>query len=185
GSKIYDYFDDCLDQYESYYTGSTRPFHYGIFSAATFYLGCAARYYLDDDLAWGWTALTALGTYDPDFGGHIILWDLNLVVRFPPGSTILIPRALVRYSFVEIAPHETRYLLVQFTPSPVFRFATNGGRSDLKFARKATTKEHKVREEQREAESDGAKGMDMFAHVDELTDNYYIFPIPPNPFTAS
>ncbi|KAJ7132914.1 hypothetical protein C8R43DRAFT_825587, partial [Mycena crocata] len=58
----------------------------------------------------------------------IVLWDFNLVIRFRPGATILLPRALVRYSFVEIAPLKAGFCLVQFTPAPVFNFTENGYR---------------------------------------------------------
>ncbi|KAJ7430335.1 hypothetical protein FB451DRAFT_1060802, partial [Mycena latifolia] len=133
------------------------------------------------DLVYGWTALTALGNYDADKGGHIILWDLNLVVRFPVGSTILIPRALVRYSFVCVGADETHHCLVQFTPAPVFNFAANGGSSDLAFARDASQKEHDYREAQRSAMNDGEFAMEMLTKVEELKDNYYCFPIPPAP----
>lgn len=35
-------------------------------------------------------AITTLSDYDPKAGGHLVLWDLKLVIEFPPGSTILI-----------------------------------------------------------------------------------------------
>ncbi|KAJ7447991.1 hypothetical protein FB451DRAFT_1054112, partial [Mycena latifolia] len=112
GPKLYNVFDRVLDTYESHYTGSARPFHFSIFPAATFALGNRAlQPYLDDDIAGGWTALTALGEYNKEEGGHIILWDLNRVIKFRTGSTILIPCSLVRYSFVKIVPRETRYCL--------------------------------------------------------------------------
>ncbi|KAJ7624191.1 hypothetical protein B0H17DRAFT_1151319 [Mycena rosella] len=52
--------------------------------------------------AWGWCSITALGDFDPNKGGHLILWDLRLAIRFPPGSTILIPSALLHHSNVAI-----------------------------------------------------------------------------------
>lgn len=48
--------------------------------------------------AHGWCTDTAVGEFDPDKGGHLVLWDLRLVIRFPPGSTILFPSALVTHS---------------------------------------------------------------------------------------
>ncbi|KAJ7883792.1 hypothetical protein B0H13DRAFT_2537891, partial [Mycena leptocephala] len=39
--------------------------------------------------------ITALRRFNPDLSGHLILWDLKLVIRFPPGSTILIPSAII------------------------------------------------------------------------------------------
>ncbi|KAF8166468.1 hypothetical protein K438DRAFT_2066503 [Mycena galopus ATCC 62051] len=69
-----------------------------VFAACTFNFGphaiCAPH--LDfANLAWGWCAITALGNFNPNFGGHLIVWDLGLVIRFLPGSTILIPSTLI------------------------------------------------------------------------------------------
>ncbi|KAJ7355481.1 hypothetical protein DFH08DRAFT_1076554 [Mycena albidolilacea] len=33
--------------------------------------------------------ITALGTFDPDQGGHLVCWDYNLLIRFPPGCSAL------------------------------------------------------------------------------------------------
>ena len=44
-----------------------------------------------NNLPFGWCAITSLGDFDPTLGGHLILWELKLVITFPPGSTILIP----------------------------------------------------------------------------------------------
>ncbi|KAJ7925408.1 hypothetical protein B0H13DRAFT_1863243 [Mycena leptocephala] len=74
-----------------------------VFAACTFNFGPHAITvpHLDfGNLAWGWCAITALGFFDPDLGGHLVLWDLKLVIRFPPGSTILIPSAIIRHSNV-------------------------------------------------------------------------------------
>ncbi|ESK91158.1 hypothetical protein Moror_9523 [Moniliophthora roreri MCA 2997] len=58
----------------------------------------------------GFCAITALcpseGGYDYKKGGHLILWDLHLVIEFPPGATILLPSAILRHSNVAIGPNE-------------------------------------------------------------------------------
>ncbi|KAJ7868402.1 hypothetical protein B0H14DRAFT_2166337, partial [Mycena olivaceomarginata] len=44
--------------------------------------------YLDfGNLSWGWHTITALDWFTPDRGGHLILWDLKLIIRFPPSSS--------------------------------------------------------------------------------------------------
>ncbi|KAJ7350075.1 hypothetical protein DFH08DRAFT_696490, partial [Mycena albidolilacea] len=106
-----------------------------VFAAATFNFGLRTVCYPHLDfanLAWGWCAITALGDYDPDKGGHLILWDLKLIVRFPPGSTILIPSALLRHSNTSIQRHEKRFSFTQYTPAGIFRFVGNKFRSDKK-----------------------------------------------------
>ncbi|KAJ6624293.1 hypothetical protein B0H10DRAFT_1666288, partial [Mycena sp. CBHHK59/15] len=72
--------------------------------------------------------LTALGKYAPMRGGHIILWDLGLVVSFPSGSSILIPTGIIRYSFVKVRDGEHRYSLLQWAGSGIARWLQNGRR---------------------------------------------------------
>ncbi|KAF4604595.1 hypothetical protein EYR40_003369 [Pleurotus pulmonarius] len=66
------------------------------------------------NLATGLCAITALGRFKPDVGGHLILHDLKLIIEFPPGATILIPSALLRHSNVPIQKGESR---IQFQRS--------------------------------------------------------------------
>ncbi|KAJ8497198.1 hypothetical protein ONZ45_g12162 [Pleurotus djamor] len=82
------------------------------------------------DLAYGLCAITALGNFDPDLGGHLVLWDLKVVIRFPPGSTLLVPSGVVRHSNLPIQPHETRYSITQYSAGSLFRWVNNGYRSD-------------------------------------------------------
>ncbi|KAJ7173838.1 hypothetical protein C8R46DRAFT_892908, partial [Mycena filopes] len=123
-----------------------------VFAACTFNFGPSTVTFPHVDaanLAWGWCCITALGAFNPDLGGHLILWDLNLVIRFPPGSTILIPSALLRHSNVSIRQGETRYSLTQYTAGSLFRWVKNGNRSDLAFFANATAKDLEEREEAR------------------------------------
>jgi hypothetical protein len=74
------------------------PREVSVFAAATFNFGPATVTFPHTDtlnLVWGWCAITALGAFDPQRGGHLVLWDLCLVIQFPPGSTILIPSAIL------------------------------------------------------------------------------------------
>ncbi|KAJ7186595.1 hypothetical protein C8R46DRAFT_1157887 [Mycena filopes] len=123
-----------------------------VFAACTFNFGPNTVTFPHVDaanLAWGWCCITALGNFNPDLGGHLILWDLNLVIRFPPGSTIMIPSALLRHSNVGIQQGETRYSFTQYTAGSLFRWVNNGNRSDIAFFAGATTEDLEEREEQR------------------------------------
>ncbi|KAJ7742915.1 hypothetical protein B0H14DRAFT_3897734 [Mycena olivaceomarginata] len=54
-----------------------------VFAACTFNFGRHAITvpHLDfGNLSWGWCAITALGRFNPDLGGHLVLWDLKLIV---------------------------------------------------------------------------------------------------------
>ncbi|KAF8217889.1 hypothetical protein K438DRAFT_13693 [Mycena galopus ATCC 62051] len=59
------------------------PFVGSVFAACTFNFGprAATCPHLDfRNLAWSWCAITALGWFDADLEGHIILWDLKLII---------------------------------------------------------------------------------------------------------
>ncbi|KAN0113573.1 hypothetical protein V8E52_007637, partial [Russula decolorans] len=44
--------------------------------------------HLDEkNLAQSWCSKTLLGDFSPNLGGHLVLWDFGLVIRFPAGST--------------------------------------------------------------------------------------------------
>ncbi|KAJ7042743.1 hypothetical protein C8F04DRAFT_1175856 [Mycena alexandri] len=82
------------------------------------------------NLAWGWCTITALGFFNPDVGGHLVLWDLRLIIRFPPGSTILIPSAILRHSNVGIGEGEQRYSFTQYTAAGLFCWVDHNFRTE-------------------------------------------------------
>ncbi|KAJ7141823.1 hypothetical protein C8R46DRAFT_920978, partial [Mycena filopes] len=127
-----------------------------VFTTATFNLGPFTVCFPHIDfgnLAWGWCAITALGWFNPDLGGHLILWDLKLIIRFPPGSTILIPSAILRHSNTKIQPGERRFSFTQFTPAGIFRWVYNGFRTDKDVDSSGSTTEgdHARRQQDRAA----------------------------------
>ncbi|KAJ6473904.1 hypothetical protein C8R45DRAFT_835326 [Mycena sanguinolenta] len=146
-----------------------KNFPGSVFAACTFNLGPRTIYapYLNfANLSWGWCAITALGNFDPDYGGHLILWDLRLVIRFPPGSTTLLPSALIHHSNVPIRVHEDRFSFVQYSAGGLFWWVRNRFQSDEEWVRKATPqeKEECIAENRDRWEQD----MKMFSAIDEL-----------------
>ncbi|KAE9399839.1 hypothetical protein BT96DRAFT_857967 [Gymnopus androsaceus JB14] len=101
------------------------------------------------NVAHGWCADTALGDYDPDKGGHLVLWNLKLVIRFPPGATILFPSALMTHSNIPVQDGEQRRSIVQYSAGGLFRWRYNGWCSDKTFLAKASKSELKDREQDR------------------------------------
>ncbi|KAJ7436524.1 hypothetical protein B0H11DRAFT_1751339 [Mycena galericulata] len=95
-----------------------RPFP-GPWTSATFEFGqeTVSTPTWCDKICWWWLAITALGNYDPDRGGQLILWDLGRVLRFPPGTTILFP-PILRYSVAKIQDGETRYSITRYAAGP-------------------------------------------------------------------
>ncbi|KAJ7741229.1 hypothetical protein B0H14DRAFT_2637858 [Mycena olivaceomarginata] len=146
-----------------------RNFAGSVFAACTFNFGpraiCASH--LDyANLSWGWCAITALGDFDPDLGGHLILWDLRLVIRFPPGSTILIPSAVIRHSNVPVRAHEYRASFVQYTAGGLFRWVRNKFQTDESWERSATKEEKITREEENKRRWE--EGMKMYSVLDDM-----------------
>ncbi|KAK7051168.1 hypothetical protein VNI00_004668 [Paramarasmius palmivorus] len=83
--------------------------------------------------AQSWCAVTVFGKFDPDVGGHLVFWNLGIAIRFPPGTTILFPLALITHSNLPTQPGETQYSIVQYTAGGLFRWISNGGMSDKEF----------------------------------------------------
>ncbi|KAH9856102.1 hypothetical protein C2E23DRAFT_722695, partial [Lenzites betulinus] len=114
-----------------------RPnFKKSVFGAATFNLGPRVATYVHTDyqnLPAGWCAITAIGDFDPTKGGHLVLWDLGLIIEFPPGSLILIPSAILRHSNTTVSPQEHRYSFTQYSAGGLFRWVECGFISQKQF----------------------------------------------------
>ncbi|KAF8177172.1 hypothetical protein K438DRAFT_1770269 [Mycena galopus ATCC 62051] len=140
-----------------------------VFAACTFNFGLRAVCvpHLDfTNLAWGWCAITALGHSDPDFGDHLILWDLGLVISFPPGSTILILSALIHHSNVPIRAHEQHTSFMQYTAGGLFRWVRNGFKTDEAWF--ATVSGPEKAERAAEEKVQWEHGMNMLSVIDDL-----------------
>ncbi|KAJ7791303.1 hypothetical protein B0H14DRAFT_2395735, partial [Mycena olivaceomarginata] len=69
-------------------------------------------------------ALSApLGDFNADQGGHLVCWDYDLIVRFPPGCSILIPSAVVTHSNTPIQDGEERFSLIQYSAGSTMAFS--------------------------------------------------------------
>jgi hypothetical protein len=123
-----------------------RPFD-SIFTAASYNLGPQTVSYPHIDfgnLPFGWCAITALGSFDPVKGGHIVLWECKLVVEFPPGSTILIPSGVVHHSNTKIGAGETRYSFAQYCAGGLFQWVDNGFKTVADFLSTSNAEERGV-----------------------------------------
>lgn len=123
-----------------------------------------------DNLSWGWCAITALGDFDHTRGGHLILWDLKLVIEFPAGATVLIPSAIFRHSNTTLVEGDRRYSFTQYTSGGLFRWVEAGYRPETVYWASMTEAERT--EALKEEEGRWAKGMGMYSTIDELTALY-------------
>ena len=142
-----------------------------VFACATFNFGpqtCTIDHRDCANLPFGWCAITALGDFNPITGGHLILWDLKLVIQFPPGSTVLIPSATLRHSNTRISSGEQRFSFTQYTAGGLFRWVDQGFQSSSVYYAHMD----KASKEMASHEADAAweKGLSMFSYLTELLD---------------
>lgn len=167
--RLFDHYMKTLDDLISWSPQAIRIYEGSAFAAMTFNLGPRTETFPHRDwanLCWGWCAICALGNFDPDKGGHLILWDLRLVIRFPSGGTILIPSAMVRHSNASVGMNETRYSVTQYSAGGLFRWVENGFVTDAKWLEGAS--EDMKEERQKKQKARWQKGLTMLSKLSEL-----------------
>ncbi|TRM55257.1 hypothetical protein BD626DRAFT_419327, partial [Schizophyllum amplum] len=120
------------------------------------------------NLPFGWCAITALGNFDPDKGGELILWDCKMIIRFPPGSTILIPSAILRHSNTRIALSERRYSVTQYTAGAIFRWVEHGFQLDEAYY--ASLSKAEAAKDTKTAAGRWRRGRAMFSKMSDLVE---------------
>ncbi|KAI9459294.1 hypothetical protein HD554DRAFT_2029362 [Boletus coccyginus] len=111
------------------YSHLKKPFDTSVFPTCTF--NCGTRVvtleHVDSgNVPYGLCAIFACGSYDPTLGGHLILFNLGLVIQFPPGSTILVPSGTIRHGNTATQPHEKRQSFTQYCPGGLLRWVAYG-----------------------------------------------------------
>jgi hypothetical protein len=91
GSRLHSHCKTTLDKIEESQPDLQRPFKGMAFSALTFNLG--PRVYTKphrdmENLTQGFSSITSFGSFDYKKGGHLLLWDLGITIKFPAHSTI-------------------------------------------------------------------------------------------------
>lgn len=140
-----------------------------VFACSTFNFGPATVSFPHTDpgnLPFGLCAITALGPFNPKLGGHLILWDLKLVIEFPPGSTVLIPSAVLRHSNTSIQKKESRYSFTQYTAGGLFRWVDHGFQKEAEYHAGLSEQEEIMEEKIKQQR--WSMGLGLFSTVDEL-----------------
>lgn len=167
--NLFSYYVDHLRPLYAKYPQLKRNFLNSVFACATFNFGptvCTFDHTDPGNLPFGWCAITALGKFDPTRGGHLVLWDLGLVIEFPPGSTILIPSAALRHSNTAIQQGETRYSFTQYTAGGLFRWVDQGYQTTRSYKAKLS-KAQKSGEASRD-EQRWTMGVGLFSTLNSL-----------------
>ncbi|KAJ7715040.1 hypothetical protein B0H16DRAFT_1477672 [Mycena metata] len=69
--------------------------------------------------------------FNHELGGHLIMWDLWLIIEFPLGMTIVIPLAIFRHSNVSIQQDEKWFSIMQYTSAGIFPFIDNSFKTNI------------------------------------------------------
>ncbi|KAJ3765281.1 hypothetical protein FB446DRAFT_655499, partial [Lentinula raphanica] len=117
-------------------TGLADNFENSVWMASGFNLGGNVWTWKHrDPLNWacGWCSITALGDFDPTRSGQLVLWELELVIDFPAGSTIMIPSACITHSNTPIVEGDCRTSFTQYSAGAIFRWVENGCRTEKEY----------------------------------------------------
>ncbi|KAJ7855628.1 hypothetical protein B0H14DRAFT_3448935 [Mycena olivaceomarginata] len=169
--KLHAYYDDYDHRLRRQHQHLTRNWERSVFSQATFNFGPRAWTFKHRDIlnvAFGMCAVQALGDFNPKEGGHIILWELKLVIEFPPSALILIPSATVTHSNLPVGPGEHRAPFTQYTGGGLFRYVDNGFRTEKALAEQDPEEYARVCEQKA---GRWEMGLGLLSTVDELLDS--------------
>ncbi|KAI0038810.1 hypothetical protein FA95DRAFT_1505020, partial [Auriscalpium vulgare] len=134
--KLYRKYVDMVRRLLEHSPKLSLPFGNSIFTTMTFNFGphATTKTHVDSaNLAHGWCTITPLGEFDPEKGGHLVLWQFGVVVEFPSGSTAAIPSGSVPHGNTDIQHGETRACITQYTSGALFRYVEYGYRSQKEF----------------------------------------------------
>ena len=132
--KAYRYYKTHLDKLWVAHPELSRPlFPRSIMPTAAFNLGrrVTTKIHVDSmNCPFGWCIIMALGDFDSSQGGHLILWELGLVLEFPSGACICLPSAIIAHSNIPTREGDSRMSFTQYCSGEIFRYIENGFRKD-------------------------------------------------------
>ncbi|KAK7017908.1 hypothetical protein VNI00_018520 [Paramarasmius palmivorus] len=164
--KLFLYYVQIIGSLLKHYPALHLPFQNSVFAAFTVNFGPATVCFPHRDiknLAFGWCAITALGDYDWKAGGHLVLWDLKLMIEFPPGTTIYIPSAILCHLNTTIQPHERRYSFTMFSAGGIFRWVEHGFQTEKMYSQTVSAAKMAADNSKR-----WDSGLAMFSSISEL-----------------
>ncbi|KAI0655654.1 hypothetical protein C8Q70DRAFT_922932, partial [Cubamyces menziesii] len=135
--RVYDYMSGCLQRLLQHHDGLRLNFPCSIYPAASFNFGPHAASFKHTDAAndaCNLCVITALGTFDPKTGGHIVLYALEAIIEFPSGSTVAIASAVFPHGNIPVKKHEYRQSFTQYCAGGLLRWVECGFRTLGNFA---------------------------------------------------
>ncbi|KAL0064587.1 hypothetical protein AAF712_008532 [Marasmius tenuissimus] len=142
---LFEYYSTTMSALLLEYPELELPFAGVVFAAFTVNFGpktVCLPHRDSKNLAFGWCAITALGNFDYTKGGHLVLWDLKMVIEFPPGSTILLPSALICHFNTAIGPEEERFSFTCYSAGGIFRWVDHGFQTETSYGKTDEAKQN-------------------------------------------
>lgn len=170
---MYKSYEEQLLKLYTHHPELVRNFTNSIFPAATFNMGpnTVSLGHTDaGNVPGGMCALTALGSYNYKLGGHLILFDLRLVIEFPPGATILLPSGTLRHGNTTIQKGESRYSFAQYCAGGLLRWVSYGFRTAAELVETEGI-ESKLAVDG-EGDSRWRSAVELFSKFEELADDH-------------
>lgn len=127
--RIFGHYSSTLRLLFAKYPHLRHNFSNSVFPACTFNAGPVAvslRHNDSGNSAGGVCPITSGGSYDPKLGGHLILFDLKIVIEFPPGSTIILPSSTLSHGNTPVQQGETRVAFTQYCAGGLLRWVEYG-----------------------------------------------------------
>ncbi|KAJ7099132.1 hypothetical protein C8R44DRAFT_576749, partial [Mycena epipterygia] len=145
-----------------------RNFKQSVFSCAAFNFGPRVWTFRHRDVLnvpFGLCTVQSAGPFDHTKGGHMVLWDLKLVIEFPSGALILLPSATIAHSNIPVQEGDERVSFTHFTASGLLRYVDNGFRTETELVEEDPVEYARLSEKKAEC---WAMGLGMFSTLDEL-----------------
>lgn len=165
--KIYKHYSKNLRKLFCRHTYLKHNFDNSIFPACTF--NCTNTVMLEhvdqENYFAGVCPVHSGGDYNPKLGGHMVFFDLKLVVEFPPGYTVVIPSSTLSHGNMPIQPGETCVSFTQYCVGGLFWWVEYGFHTLKTCAVKKPQLKEKL---DKQAESRWLKALNRFSKVSEV-----------------
>ncbi|KAJ7902390.1 hypothetical protein B0H13DRAFT_2234000 [Mycena leptocephala] len=165
--QLYAHYVDMNTWLRGRHSHLKRPFPKSVFASTAFNFGPSVWTFKHRDvcnLPFGWCAVQLLGPFNVTKDGHLILWDLKLIVEFPAG-TLILPLATIAHSNILAEKGEERISFMQFSAGGLFRYVDNGFRMQDQLEAEDPEEHSRLMGLK---ESRWENGLRMFSTVDEL-----------------
>jgi hypothetical protein len=166
--KVYSHYSNNLTKLFDHHPYLEHNFDNSIFPAATFNMGpesVTLKHADTSNFYAGGCHVHSGGNYDHKRGGHIILFNLKLIIEFPTGSDVIIPSAALTHGNTPIQPGETRVSFTQYCSGGLFRWVQYGFRTLKDLAKCNPKLKAKL---DRKAEGHWKAALGRFSKISEL-----------------